>query len=63
MNGVPSTDNTERVQPGDAGDAGSAPRIRVNRIADAWLILEAEAQGDIDLTHAAEKVAQWLARS
>jgi len=62
MNGTPSTDNPERVQSGDASDGGNAARSRVDRIADAWLILAEAAEGDVDLTKAAEKVAQWLAR-
>jgi len=62
MNGTQSTDDTQRVQSGDASDGGNAALRRINRIADAWAILWTEAQGDIDLTKAAEKVAQWLAR-
>jgi len=68
MNGTPSTDSPDGVQPGNAGDALDSAdgrgeySARITAIALAQLTLETEAGGDVDLAKAAEKVAQWLAR-
>jgi len=66
MNGTPSTNSPDGVQPVDRGDAGDpAKRFRLARIdavCDAWVSLSLAAQGDQDLERAKEKVQDWLSR-
>jgi len=64
MNGTQGTNDSDGVQPVDTGNAerASERRERVDAVCDAWLALEGAAQGDLDLTRAQEKLAQWLSR-